>query len=195
MTLHGRRLGGYWGPTTCRAIPSLPKHNLSMLQRLFSSQIEDTQEPASNQTWAPIMRTAVRMRALSTAALERRGLARMSKQSATMPAAKTNNINPHRRTMLLLFAILLLLKKQRGFLERAANSKFICGGTVQIPAMMRSIFSFVMSYRSSTSKQVFFSFVGIPIASKANCMATGFFAGSGLQTKALSSTLLCSAHW
>ena len=81
-----------------------------MLQRVFSSQIEDTQEPASNQTWAPIMRTAVRMRALSTAALERRGLARMSKQSATMPAAKTNNINPHQRKMLILFAILLLLE-------------------------------------------------------------------------------------
>ena len=31
-------------------IPSLSKHNLSMPQRLFSSQIEDTMQPASNQT-------------------------------------------------------------------------------------------------------------------------------------------------
>ena len=55
--------------------------------------------------------------------------------------------------------------------------------------------SFVMSCRSSTSKQVFISFVGIPIPSKANCPEIGFFAESGLPTKALSSTLLSSAHW
>ena len=30
--------------------PSLPKHNLSMQQRVFSLQIEDTLQPASNQT-------------------------------------------------------------------------------------------------------------------------------------------------
>ena len=35
------------GHTPC---PSLPKHNLSMQQTIFSLQIEDTLQPASNQT-------------------------------------------------------------------------------------------------------------------------------------------------
>ena len=163
-----------------------------MQQRVFSSQIEDTQDTASNQTggdnensnedegpedrccWAP----------------------RARKQAAMMPAAKTNNIYPHWRTMLILFTIPLLLKKQREFLERGANSKIICFGTVQIPARMISMVSFVMSYRTWTSRRSFHSeFVCIPIASNAKCKATGFFAGSGLQRKALSSALLSSTHW
>ena len=74
-----------------------------------------------------------------------------SKQVATMPAAMTNNINPHRRMILDLFAIALLHTQKREFLERGENSKNICGGTVRIPAMLISMVSFVMSCRSSTS--------------------------------------------
>ena len=78
-----------------------------------------------------------------------------SKQVATMRAVMTNNIDPHRRTMLILFAIPLLDKKKREFLERGADSKNICCGTVHIPAMLISMIFFVMSCRSSTSRYSF----------------------------------------
>ena len=55
------------------------------------------------------------MRAPTIAALGRRGRARMRKQAVRMPAAKTNNIDPHRTAMLILFAIQLLLKKTENF--------------------------------------------------------------------------------
>ena len=69
----------------------------------FLFAFEDTQGPASNQTGA-ITRTAVRMRAPTTAALGRQGLVQMRKQAEIMQAAKTNNINPHLTTILIMFA-------------------------------------------------------------------------------------------
>ena len=44
-----------------------------------------------------------------------------SKQVATMLAERTNNINPHRRMIMDLFAIPLLHAQKREFLERASE--------------------------------------------------------------------------
>ena len=99
--------------------PSLPKHNLSMQQTVFSLQIEDTLQPASNQTGVNDENSSedeplTRMRALTLA--ERTapaGRALMqNKQMVLMWSMMTNNINPHWRTMLFLFAIQMPHKKE-----------------------------------------------------------------------------------
>ena len=65
--------------------------------------------------------------------------------------------------------------------------------------MMIFMVSSVMSCSSSTSKEEFVSYVGTPIATsihkQSNCMTTGFFASSGLQThkgNILNTIVLCS---
>ena len=69
----------------------------------------------------------MRMRAPTTAQRVARGLTLMqSKQVATMLPAITNNINLHRRTKLILFAIQLFHKKRENFWREAR----ICAGTV-----------------------------------------------------------------
>ena len=88
----------------------------------------------------------------------------MRKQAATMPAAETNNINPHWRTMLILFAIALLLKKKI-FGERCEFKEHMLWDHSDFSDDDIYV-SFVLSYCSSTSKQLFVSFVGIPIRLK-----------------------------
>ena len=103
------------GHTPC---PSLPKHNLSMQQTVFSLQIEDTLQPASNQTGVNDEKSSedeppTRMRARTLAErMAPAGRALMqNKQVVLMWSMMTNNINPHWRTMLILFAIPLPHKK------------------------------------------------------------------------------------
>ena len=104
------------GHTPC---PSLPKHNLSMQQRVFSLQIEDSLQPASNQTGVNDEKSSedeppTRMRARTLAErMAPAGRALMqNKQVVLMWSMMTNNINPHWRTMLILFAIQLPHKKE-----------------------------------------------------------------------------------
>ena len=90
-------------------ISSLPKHNLSMHHIIFSSQIEDSQQPASNQTGAPNDNNSEdegpddRCSRATGAGLD-------EEASGDDAGRQDNNINPHRRTMRFLFAIPLLLK-------------------------------------------------------------------------------------
>ena len=148
-------------------IPSLLKHNLSMPQGVFLSQIEDTQhnqkggdKENSSEDEGPYYSCSWR-----------RGQAKMRKQAATMPATKINNINPPWGTMIILFAIPLLLKKT-GIFEESRKFKEHMWWTVQIPAMIMSMASFVIQ---ELNKQAgVFSFVSLPIARKVNCMETDF---------------------
>ena len=121
---HCRRLGGFWVQTTCGALWTCrvaPSTNPLMQQIVFSWQIEDALQHASNQTrddnekWRLVWcRKAAQRRALK----QSKQVLKQSKQVATMQAAMTNSINPHRRTMLILLAIVLLHKRRAVRIQR-----------------------------------------------------------------------------
>ena len=80
-----------------------------MHHRIFSSQIEDNQQPASNQTGGPNDNNS------EDEGPDDRGSGApgegLDEEACGDDAGRQdNNINPHRRTMRFLFAIPLLLK-------------------------------------------------------------------------------------
>ena len=122
-------------------------------------------------------------------------------QEAMVFAAMTNNINPHWRTILILFVILLLHTKKRIFRE-SSNFKALMhwdhsDSSNDDKNDLLSLF-FNMSCRAAAGAQQAsrVHFICWHTNHKqAEAMATGLFASSGLPTKTLSSTLLSGARW
>ena len=87
-----------------------------MPQRVFSSQVEDTQQPVSNQMGGD-KENSSEDEGPDDRCSRAPGAGSDRKQAAMIPADKFHNINCHQRTMLILFANPLLLKKKLiGFL-------------------------------------------------------------------------------
>ena len=139
VTLHSLLLSDYWLPPACRVLCTfllyfrVTRNTTYWCSRefpgCFSSQIKDALQASSTQTgdsmitaWRLGPRLWYREQLLSWL------WCRASKVGIIL-AAITININPHWRTMLILFAILLLHKKGKRIFWRSTNSKSICTET------------------------------------------------------------------